>query len=207
MMFPLFRVEGAGRGDAGGVVGTVTRTTHGRESWIGDGAVGYLKIGSRMVEGRWHARGASWEFVPDAPDLMEVVLAHPESEAFDGYWGERAELVLDETRRWSKATFQPTSAMRMHGPGVVLFRPDDATSLAAIPAVGGASVDSQTSGAEVIPGGWDHEHCAICWETIGAGGQAEGYVSNQRTWVCSPCYGAFVELRSLDFIPSPSEKG
>jgi hypothetical protein len=75
------------------------------------------------------------------------------------------------------------------------------TSARAFPA-GATTGGGETSGAELVESGWDHEHCAICWETLGPGGQAEGYVSGQRTWVCERCYLNFVERRSLDFIPS-----
>jgi hypothetical protein len=201
-MLPLFRVEGTGLGEAGGIIGTVTRTTHGRESWIGDRWIGYLVMGTRLVAGRWHARGNNWEFVPDDLNLVEGVLAHPESEVLDGYWGERAELVLDETSSWIKARFQPTDAVRTHGPGGVLLRPDDSSP----PATGEANAGSETSAAEVVPDGWDHEHCAICWEKIGAGGQVDGYVNPERAWVCVRCYLDFVEPRSLNFVPAPPDQ-
>jgi hypothetical protein len=58
------------------------------------------------------------------------------------------------------------------------------------------------SGPELVKAGWDHEHCAICWQTLGLGGQPEAYVSDHGTWVCEQCYVNFVERRSLDFIPS-----
>src|SRR5262245_52679649 len=135
-MLPLFRVEGAALGEAGGVVGTVTRTTHGGQSWIGDGWIGFLKMGATMVAGRWHSRGNSWEFVPDEAELVKAILAHPEAEVLDGYWGERAELVLDETLSWSRATFQPTDAIRYRGPDGVLLTPEDPSSLAAASAAG-----------------------------------------------------------------------
>jgi len=50
----------------------------------------------------------------------------------------------------------------------------------------------------------DHNHCAICWQTLGQGGQPQGYVSKDTTWICCGCYESFVAPRSLDFIPPPN---
>jgi hypothetical protein len=55
-------------------------------------------------------------------------------------------------------------------------------------------------GGELIPGGWDHEHCSICWETIGGGGQVAGFVSGEDDWVCGECHRHFVAPRSLAFV-------
>jgi hypothetical protein len=59
--------------------------------------------------------------------------------------------------------------------------------------------DAISTGGEVLLGGWDHEHCSICWETIGCGGQAAGFVSGDD-WVCGECYRRFVVPKSLDFV-------
>jgi len=53
---------------------------------------------------------------------------------------------------------------------------------------------------ELVEGGWDHEHCAICWEAIGPVDQVEGYFSAPDTWVCERCYVDYVARRSLEFI-------
>lgn len=50
----------------------------------------------------------------------------------------------------------------------------------------------------------DHDHCAICCQTIGEGGQAEGYLSHDETWICCGCYESYVKPRSLNFIPRPN---
>lgn len=62
--------------------------------------------------------------------------------------------------------------------------------------------DSHPEGSELIESGWDHEHCEICLATLGPDGQPEGYVSEGATWVCEHCYAAYVQRRSLEFIPS-----
>ena len=207
-LFPAFHVRERSVGAKAGVLGTVTRTSQGREDWIGDGWIGCLKAGAKLVFGRWHRRGDLWEFAPEGSDEVDEVVAQREWEVLDGYWGERAEIVLDQTRRWDRARFEPTDAIRLQGPAGVWLKPvtgDDegtpTTSAGAFPA-GATAGGSEIGGAEVVESGWDHEHCAICWETLGPRGQPEGYVSGQRTWVCERCYLNFVERRSLDFIPS-----
>ena len=190
-IFPAFHLQRSSVLEATAVVGSVTRTTHGRENWVGDGWFGFLKAGDQLIPGRWHRREDSWAFAPDNVGDLDAIRARPEWEVLDGYWGERAEIVLDQARQWHKAAFQPTNAIRFEGPAGTWVR---------------EASDSDTTGGEIIKAGWDHEHCAICWETLGPGGQSYGYVSAQgarRTWVCEQCYVHFVQRGSLDFIPSP----
>jgi hypothetical protein len=47
----------------------------------------------------------------------------------------------------------------------------------------------------------DHDHCAICSQTLGLGGQPDGYMSKNDIWVCCRCYEEFICKRSLEFIP------
>jgi hypothetical protein len=150
-MFPRFRIT---RSDFGEFFGSVTATTCGAETWVGDGRVGYLMFESRPISGRWHVRGSSWGFTPDAHDAIHEIHLDTDCMVLDSYWGERAKLVLDEGRRWQKARYK----------------------------------------------GSDHDHCAICWDTLGNGGQPEGCVDDDATWICCGCHEAFVQRRSLDFI-------
>lgn len=140
-------------------------------------------------------RRSGWEFVPDDRDAVTAILAQPHWEVLDSYWGERAELVLDETREWSRASFEPRAAVQFSSPG---GRIRGALDLATLRALSGPS---RPEDLEVVPDGWDHEHCELCWEKIGLGGQAQGYVSRNANWVCASCYTAFIEPRSLSFIP------
>jgi hypothetical protein len=187
-MFPVFHVRQGAMEQSAGVVGAVTRTTHGRETWVGDGWIGFLKGGgATLIAGRWRQEADFWVFTPEDPDNVAAIRARPEWDVLDGYWGERAEIVLDQTHQWHRTRFQPADAVRVQGPAGVWFR---------------RKIDGDTGAGEVIKDGWDHEHCAICGETLGLGGQPEAYVSGQRIWVCGGCYTHFVEHGSLDFIPS-----
>ena len=58
------------------------------------------------------------------------------------------------------------------------------------------------AGGEVVPGGWDYEHCEIYSEKIGVGGEPEGYFSPPSSWICVSCYENFVVTRSLAFVPN-----
>jgi len=122
-LFPAFQVRERSVGSKAGVRGTVTRTTQGRENWVGDGWIGCLKAGTKLVFGRWHRRDELWEFAPDDSDEVDAVVAQREWEVLDGYWGERAEIVLDQDRRWVRARFEPTDAVRLQGPTGVWLRP------------------------------------------------------------------------------------
>jgi hypothetical protein len=174
-MFPVFHVQQGGGVKSNAVFGTVTKTTHGRENWVGDGWIGFLKHETKLISGRWQRHADQWIFEPDNPGSVTVILASTQWEILDGYWGERAAVVLDETRQWHKKPFTPTNAVRYK-----------------------TSTDGERS-TEIIKNGWDHEHCGICWETIGP--RDQGYLSGE-TWICERCYSDFVQRRSLEFIPS-----
>jgi hypothetical protein len=47
----------------------------------------------------------------------------------------------------------------------------------------------------------DHDHCAICWQPIGAGGELAYYDHGDIDRVCSGCYQTHVERRDTSFIP------
>lgn len=124
----------------------------------------------------------------------------------DESWGERAEFVLDRTLRWAKKRVEAKDAIRFQGPtGVWLQSVTDTDAdtpprARAFPSADAAR-GSVMSGPELVRAGWNHEHCAICWQTLGLGGQLEAYVNDNGTWVCEQCYVGFVERRSLEFIP------
>jgi len=91
----------------------------------------------------------------------------------EGYWDERVELILAR-HTWT----------------VQEFRAGDCVSY---PGDGGKPT--------VVPGGWDHEHCAICWEKIGSGGQQRGY-ENDGDWICAACHDQYAVPVSLGFLDS-----
>src|SRR5882724_3140543 len=101
-MFPVFHVDESGVAEVPRILGRITRTTHGQQPWVGDGWLGFLRADAEFISGRWHQRGDLWEFAPDDPDAHGTIRARSDWDVFDGYWGERAEFVLDRTLRWDK---------------------------------------------------------------------------------------------------------
>lgn len=91
-----------------------------------------------------------------------------------GYWGERAHLVYDSSREWQKVEFVAHDTIRYHSDGKT----------------------------EVVEGGWDHEHCAICGQTISPFelGNEYGYQDQDDSWVCLSCYEQYIVPKSLGFI-------
>lgn len=90
----------------------------------------------------------------------------------DGYYGWKAEPVLDRERVWTRRVFEPKDAIKTYYDGR----------------------------REEIPGGWDHEHCEICYATISPKKQPEGYADQEDRWVCIRCYETYVQPRSLAFF-------
>lgn len=108
---------------------------------------------------------------PPQTNFVEVGSTY---EYLDGYWGDRAELVLDRSREWKLKTFVPKDSVRYARDGTKTH----------------------------VPGGWDHEHCYVCQKTISHIGEVdrEGYVDQEDVWVCCHCYEQYVTPRSLAFV-------
>ncbi len=157
--------------------------------WVGENWIAGLHLGgARFLWGRFSdidlaARTSS--FTPEHPSELSALRPKEPYPFMDGYWGACAELVLDEARCWRRTVFQPTDMILYPGPG--------GTSM------GTQSSPESPQGGQVVPGGWDHEHCEICNKKIGHGGEREGYFSLPDAWVCQECYNNFVVPRSLAF--------
>jgi hypothetical protein len=158
--------------------------------WVDENWPGCLYLGAgRFIWGRFRDVKATeriCSFCADKAEEMSELKPGARYPFLDGYWGQRAELVLKEGRHWERLRFEPSDMVcfPMKEDGLMGARlSKDA------PAVG-----------EVVPGGWDHEHCDICWETIGLGGEPEAFFSQPDKWVCEECYTNFVTPRSLAFI-------
>jgi hypothetical protein len=92
----------------------------------------------------------------------------------DGYWGERVKIVLDASRKWKRVKFKPRDSIMHYNDGRV----------------------------EEIKGGWDHEHCRICWQRISAYEDEEnfGYVDQNDSWLCLSCYKKYIIPQSIAFV-------
>ena len=99
---PHFRVLKVEQGPLR-LIGDLSSTRYGSETWVQSGWLGDLRIGSRFLRGRWSEAGACWAFSPEDQNALETVAEVRDFHVFDGYWGERAELVLDESLNWRDA--------------------------------------------------------------------------------------------------------
>jgi hypothetical protein len=77
----------------GSLVGQVTTERVCEEIWIGDRYIGYLIIEDALIEGRWHRVEEGWSFIAGSFEALPSKLPQ-ECSVLDGYWGQRAELVL-----------------------------------------------------------------------------------------------------------------
>lgn len=158
--------------------------------WIGERHVGHLLLpDERLVSGRFvdvNLQSHTAAFVPTASEEILTLLPGVTYPRFDGYWGERAALVLDRQRLWSQQTFGPFDS-------VDFKRVGDAS-------VGEVTNQKLPERGTVMQGGWDHEHCAICWATIFRQTDPVAMFSAPDHWICRRCYESFVVPRSLDFI-------
>lgn len=158
--------------------------------WVGEGwIVGIFLVGHRFIWGRFHdldKTERTCSFHPDQPVELSELETGSRHAFINGYWGVRAELVLNRASRWNRRHFEPTDTVRY-------------------PAGGGGWMATRSTGAapaggEILSGVWDHEHCDICQMKIGRGGEATGYFSPPGAWVCEECYTSFVAPGSLAFI-------
>jgi len=138
-------------------VGDLSTTRYGSETWIQNGWNGDLLVAGRLIGGRWSEGKGYWVFSPDDPTAAEALAEGREYRVLDGYWAERAELVLKESLNWRESMWSgPTR----------------------------------------------HEHCGICWATIGLNENARHFAAaaDGRVYrVCANCYTLNVQTRSLDF--------
>jgi hypothetical protein len=184
--YPKFRVLEIEEGDEVTLLGSLTTTEYGSKTWISDGWFGFLLRDSEVSPGTWRAHDQQWVFVLESRQALDLFKkSAAQWDVLDGYWGERAEIVLDTTRQWHKMLFQTSDAVE--------FRGEKSRTRVRAEA-------AKAEEGKLIKGGWDHEHCAIQWETIDED-QPEAYFSEPDTWVCEECFNRFVRPRSLRFIP------
>jgi len=163
--------------------------------WVGENWIaGVYNESHQLIWGRFHRVNSidnTCDFCPDEVADLSKLQTGRSYPYIDGYWGERAELALDPGRQWKETAFEPSDMVQF-------------------PAEGGGRLATRLSsnapsGGEVVPGGWDHEHCDICWKKIGCGGEPFGFYSDPNAWVCSECYTKHVTPRSIEFAGMEKE--
>jgi len=93
---------------------------------------------------------------------------------------DQLEIAQSSSERWHKEQFKEQD--------MVTFSSDDGSVI-------GRKVeqDDEIGNGTIVPGGWDHEHCELCYKTISA---IEGYDSiaytDKKNWVCEQCYEKYI---------------
>ena len=120
--------------------------------------------------------------------LHPTVVAGASFPTYDDSWYTRVRLVLDARVTWTRKPFVAPDAFEQDtGNGGRSWRavePGD---------------EARTDG-RIVPGGWDHEECELCWKRIGPGGDPDAWVTDEGRWVCVPCHVQYVEPRDLRFL-------
>jgi len=160
---------------------------------LGEGWMGFL-VGpdDSFIEGKFFSFDADTRTAVFRPkNSRQIELLKPgETYAYiDYYWGERVALVLDRSRHWSRETFTPKDAIEYTSGNMRMRGQVDKTS--PFPAV---------EEGRRIEGGWEHEHCAICWEKIAGYAQPVGYTDKHGAWVCESCYSNYIKPRKPEFL-------
>ena len=146
-----------------------------RWEWVGEKHAAYLYVNKeKVIEGEFQDVNEiekSVKFI--TTDLiLDIVKANETYPFFEGYWGQRAALVFDNSLQWEKTNFKPRDAIK---------HKDDGSK-------------------ELIKDGWDHEHCDICWVTIDLHKNTVYMKSNLYFLVCLECFENYILKKSIDFI-------
>ena len=147
-----------------------------RWHWVGEGHYAYLYLGDdKFVIGKFcnvEESNKITSFTFEEPDLVPDIKPGDSIQYFDGYWGQRAKIVFDHTLDWQKTLFEPHDTIAIYPDGT----------------------------KEDMPGGWDHDHCEICWATISKNKNQNFMNSDQDDCVCLACFGDYIEPKNIDFI-------
>lgn len=84
-------------------------------------------------------------------------------------------------QKWHKETWKPTPAL-IHKTGGVSS------------SYHGQAFDSEK--INLVPDGWNHDHCLICWHTLHEAEKEEdgtGYKNKENGWLCCECFEKLVQ--------------
>jgi len=165
-------------------------------------ATGYLWIEEwALLEGQFvdfSPELKSAAFVPRASDGLKSLYPQQSYPYLFSWWGFRVELTLDHSRQWQKVSFSPQDAILFRRPsGNVMRKANSSGRCRIFPE---EPEEERSTGGELVPEGWDHEHCEFFMETIGSGGESEGYRNQYDEWICTHCYEAYVATRTPSFL-------
>jgi hypothetical protein len=104
----------------------------------------------------------------------------------DWWTPQQTALVEDRSRQWQLRTFEPSDALGFDVEGQPVVRKREVD-------------EDMTTSAHLLPDGWEHEHCALCWQKISLLPDTDqtGYTDG-RDWLCTPCHDKFIKPRTTD---------
>jgi hypothetical protein len=89
---------------------------------------------------------------------------------------DQLDLVKNESIAWQREGFTPSDAVKDSKGALRKYEE-------------GKVADKE----EIITGGWEHEHCRLCWQTISAHeGQDNFGYTDGTDWLCEACYGKYI---------------
>jgi hypothetical protein len=152
----------------------------------------WLRIsGEKHSKGSLHAfdaRSHTATFLPwEGREYLSIGMKLP---WIDAFWKPTdIEMVIDPAWSWTQTRFELRDGWRI-----------DADIEGAIMAKAPEPEVPVPEGVTLISKGWDHEHCHFCWQKIGTGGAASGFIDSAGTWLCENCYSSFVVTHDLSFM-------
>lgn len=121
-------------------------------------------------------RRAAFETDIESAPSLDAPRAGEFCEFFLTYDEEQLVAMQDRTRTWTPTKFRPSAALHWGSEhGSVIRRAEHSEAL--------------PPDAERVEGGWDHDHCLVCYKTLNDG--ADAFASNGE-WMCAPCFEHFV---------------
>ncbi|MBN1788026.1 MAG: hypothetical protein JW806_06485 [Sedimentisphaerales bacterium] len=127
----------------------------------------------------------------ETPSDISRLKSGEEYEFMDGYWGERAQFVLEETV-WTKIDFKTQDCYGQR---------DEKTGKITVMSAPGFVPPKDDKSWVLVENGWDHEHCGICWETICDKGCHDQvcYINSNNVYICESCYEKYISKKNWDF--------
>jgi len=113
-------------------------------------------------------------------DSQAIPLRIRDKYNFVPWWSsDQVELAQSNSHRWQRQTFIAQDAVKLQIEGMTMLRQ--------------VRVGETINEGTLIVGGWEHEHCGLCWKTISQreGHENEGYTDGEE-WLCPNCYEKYI---------------
>ena len=126
----------------------------------------------------------------NSADDISCVVAGQKLPYLSAYWQAYHVWMILGDSQWKKTCFQMVDAVSES------FTAEDGKKYRKLGKLKpGQSLSPQ---AQLLSGGWDHEHCELCNTHIDPGDLA--YVNGDELWVCLSCFENYVRQKNLSFV-------